>query len=176
MTLTPEVVRQAWMQAEFARSDGVVPLASLAPRDASSVRASDSAKVAVKNPSTLVYDIADKGFTRFRGTIGLENPKSDIGSTLNPSVRFFVFDAEPDMERLIPPSPDPPLPTPPRIRTVRDATEWIFNSALGRSPSQSERALALATLLEPSSPRVSADGVADLLWAITMKPEFQFIY
>ena len=172
----PEVVRPAWMQAEFSGSNGVVSLASLTPRDRSPVRASDATAVAVTNPSTLVYDIADRGFTRFRGTVGLENPKAEIGSTLNPSVRFFVFDAEPDMERLLPPIPAPPLPAPPRMRTVREATEWVFTYALGRQPSQSERALALATLLEPSSPRLSAEGLADLLWAITMKPEFQFIY
>jgi hypothetical protein len=164
------------MQAEFSGSNGVVSLASLTPRDRSPVRASAATAVAVTNPSTLVYDIADRGFTRFRGTVGLENPKADIGSTLNPSVRFFVFDAEPDMERLLPPIPAPPLPAPPRMRTVREATERVFTYALGRQPSQSERALALATLLEPSSPRLSAEGLADLLWAITMKPEFQFIY
>lgn len=172
----PEVVRPAWMQAEFTGPNGLVPLASLVARDRSAVRASDSTMVAVKNPSTLVYDIAGKGFTRFRGTVGLENPKSDIGSTLNPSVRFFVFDAEPDMERLVPPMPTTPLPGPPQIRTVLEATQWVFNYALGRDPSQPERALALATLLEPSSPRLSAEGLADLLWAVTMKPEFQFIY
>lgn len=172
----PEVVRPAWIRAELVGGTGATSLASLAPRDASPVRASDSTMVAVKNPSTLVYDIADKGFTRFRGTVGLENPKSDIGSTLNPSVRFFVFDTAPDMERLIPPQPEPPLPAPPEMRTPAEAVEWIFTSALGRKPSQSERALALATVLEPSSPRLSAEGLADLLWAITMKPEFQFIY
>ena len=172
----PEVVRPAWMQAEFTGPNGVVSLASLAARDTSAVRASDLTMVAVKNPSTLVYDIAGKGFTRFRGTVGLENPRSDIGSTLNPSVRFFVFDTAPDMERLMPPLPALPLPEPPRIRTVLEATEWVFNYALGRHPSQSERALALATLVGPASPKLSAEGLADLLWAVTMKPEFQFIY
>ena len=34
--------------------------------------------------------------------IGLENPQSEIGSTLNPQIRFFVFDAEPNMDRLDP--------------------------------------------------------------------------
>jgi len=172
----PEVVRPAWMQAEFSGPGGVTSLASLTPRNPSPVRASDPTMVAVKNPSTLVYDIGDKGFTRFHGTVGLENPKSEIGSTLNPSVRFFVFDTAPDMEQLIPPLPALPLPAPPPMRTAAEAIGWMFNYALGRPPSQSERALALSTVLEPSSPRLSAEGLADLLWAITMKPEFQFIY
>jgi hypothetical protein len=172
----PEVVRPAWMQAEFSGPNGATSLASLAPRNPAPVRATGPTMVAVKNPSTLVYDIADKGFTRFRGTVGLENSKSDIGSTLNPSVRFFVFDTAPDMERLMPPLPALPLPAPPPIQTPAEAIGWVFNYALGRPPSQSERALALSTVLGPFSPRLSADGLADLLWAITMKPEFQFIY
>jgi len=173
----PDVVRPAWLQAEFSGADGAITsLASLVPRDAAAVRASSPAAVAVKNPSTLVYDIAGKGFTRFRGTIGLENPKADIGSTLNPSVRFFVFDAAPDVERLISPQPGVPLPAPPQLHTVAEALRWVFGYALGRPPTQSEYGLALSTLLQPSSPRLSAEGLADLLWAITMKPEFQFIY
>ena len=34
----------------------------------------------------------------------------EIGSTLNPALRFFVFDAEPNMDRLLPPSPELPMP------------------------------------------------------------------
>ena len=72
---------------------GVTPLSSLTPRDAAGLRAgsgpiarrgANGDGVRVKNPSVLVYDIAGKGFTRFRGVVGLENPKSEIGSTLNP--------------------------------------------------------------------------------------------
>jgi hypothetical protein len=80
------------------------------------------------------------------------------------------------MERLMPPLPALPLPAPSSIRTASEAIEWIFNSALGRPPSQSERALAVSTVTEPSSRKLSAEGIADLLWAVTMKPEFQFIY
>jgi hypothetical protein len=130
----------------------------------------------VKNPSVLVYDVAGRGFTKFRGTVGLENAKSDIGSTLNPSVRFFVFDAAPDMERLLPPLPATPLPPPPVVRSATEAVERVFGCLLGRSPSPAELRLSAAALRDPASTRPSAQGLADLLWAVTMKPEFQFIY
>jgi len=37
--------------------------------------------VRVKNPSVLVYDVANRGFTTFRGVIGIENPQSAAGVT-----------------------------------------------------------------------------------------------
>jgi hypothetical protein len=133
--------------------------------------------VPVKNPSRLVYDIAGRGFTRLRGQVGLENATSDIGATLNPSVRFFVFDTEPNMERLLPPAPGGPLPAAPPPGSIRDAVDRIFVHALGRAPSAAERRLAEGALADPSRPgRPPAEGLADLLWAVFMKPEFQLIY
>jgi hypothetical protein len=44
-------------------------------------------------------------------------------------------------------------------------------------PSDAERTLASHAVSDPDRPgRLSPDGVADLLWAVLMKPEFQFIY
>ena len=141
------------------------------------VPSSDGTGVRVKNPSVLVYDISGRGFTSFRGVIGIENAQSDIGSTLNPQVRFFVFDAKPDMERLLPPAPGAPLPPPPPARTTSDVVDRVFRHALGRPPVDAERAVAEAALKDPAgSSKPSAAGLADLLWAILMKPEFQLIY
>jgi hypothetical protein len=182
----PEVVQPAWAQAEFSGPDGVTSLSALQPLDNSGLRggagpltvpAADGTGVRVKNPSVLVYDIGGRGFTHFRGVIGIENPQSEIGSTLNPQVRFFVFDAEPDMERLLPPAPGAPLPAPPALRTSADVIDRVFRHALGRAPSEAERRVAEEALRDPAgSPRPYAAGLADLLWAIVMKPEFQLIY
>ena len=130
----------------------------------------------VKNPSVLVYDIAGKGFTRLRGIVGLENARADIGSTLNPQVRFFVFDAAPDMERLIPPAAGTPLPPPAPVRSAADAIDRVFRHLLGRAPTAAERRLADEALRAPAGSGPSATGLADFIWAITMKPEFQFVY
>jgi hypothetical protein len=181
----PEVIQPAWAQTELIGPSGTVPLATLTPRDPSAVRNAagpltvpnaDGSGVRVKNPSVLVYDIAGKGFTRLRGVVGLENDRGQIGSTLNPQIRFFVFDAPPDMERLIPPAPGTPLPPPPPITSTAVAIDRVFWHLLGRAPSAEERRVADVSLRAAGGSRPSAAALADFIWAITMKPEFQFVY
>jgi hypothetical protein len=133
----------------------------------------------VKTPSRLVYDIAGKSFTSFRGLVGIEN--REITSDLNPHVRFFVFDREPNMERLTPVAPETPVPPGPPLKTAAQAVDRVFWYALGRAPKPAERIAAQNALRDParslSNPgRPSAEGLADLLWAVMMKPEFQLIY
>jgi len=182
----PEVLQPVWSGAEFVDSEGrATPLTVLTPAEASGLRNGNGPADApgaagglrVKNPSVVVFDIAGRGFTRLRGAIGIENAKSEIGSTLNPQLRFFVFSAEPNMERLVPPAPDAPLPRPPVVTDVSRLIDRIFRHALGRDPSEEERRVAAAAVADPARVgRPSPQGLADLLWAITMKPEFQFIY
>jgi len=176
----PERVLPVFVHAELAGPGGAVPLGSLTPIDASGLRAAASPasdRIALKNSSRLVYDISGRGFTRFRGTFDLDNDRADIGSTLNPSVRFFVFDAEPNMERLLPPAADPALPVPAPVTSVRAVVERIFWTALGRAPSPLERQAAEAAIADRGrAQRPEPDAVADLLWAVLMKPEFQLIF
>ena len=182
----PELVQPIWGEPQLVDASGAVTmLAGIKPVEASGFRAASGpanaaeagGSLRVTNPSVLVYDISGKGFTRLRGSIGLENAKSDIGSTLNPSIRFFVFDAEPSRDRLLPPAPDLPLPAPPVLTEPAQIAERLFRHALGRPPSADERRLAEAALRDPARPgRASAQGLADLLWALVMKPEFQFVY
>jgi hypothetical protein len=182
----PEVLEPAWAQAEFVGPSGSVPLESIAPVDRAGLRTgsgpvrvsgSSGTGLRVKNPSVLVYDIGGRGFRTLRGVIGLENPQADIGSTLNPQLRFFVFNAPPNIERLLPPAPGTPLPSPTELRTVDEAVDRVFRHALGRSPTGAERQAAESALRDPGgSGRPFAPGLTDLLWAITMKPEFQLIY
>ncbi len=135
----------------------------------------DGDGVRVKTPSRLVYDISGKGFTRFYGFVGVENKA--ITSDLGPHVRFMIFDREPDLERLTPITSETPLPAPPALTTSRDVVERVFRYALGRAPSGAERDAAQSALFSAAHPdQVSAEGLADLLWAVLMKPEFQLIY
>ena len=184
----PEALEPAWAQAEFVGTGGTTPLSSLTPVDGSAtalrtgsgairVPNSDGTGVRVVNPSLLVYDLAGRGFTKFRGVIGVENRPNDIGATLNPQLRFYVFDAPPNMERLLPPAPGAPLPVPEALETIPEAVDRVFRHALGRAPSAGERRLAEDALRDPArGDRPSPEGLADLLWAILMKPEFQLIY
>jgi hypothetical protein len=175
----PERVLPAFVKAEFAGPTGPVPLSSLTPIDGSGLRGAtaQSDRVPVKNSSRLVYDITGKGFTRFRGSLDLDNPRADIGSTLNPQLRLFIFDTEPNMNRLLPPASGMPLPGSDPVTSVGAVVDHVFWSALGRAPSASERQIAEAAIADPARPgKPSADAVADLVWAVLMKPEFQLIY
>jgi hypothetical protein len=176
----PERVLPVWTNLQLVAADGTtVPLSSLTPVDASGLRgtAALDTRLAVRNNSRLVYEVAGKGFTRLRGGVDVDNDRADIGSTLNPAVRFFIFDTEPNMDRLLPPSPDLPMPRAAPATTVRATVDHIFWSALGRAPSAAERKTAEAAIADPARPgKPSPDAVADLLWAVLMKPEFQLLY
>jgi hypothetical protein len=175
----PERVLPVFVKGELVGAEGPVPLSSLTPVDGSGLRSAvhTADRLPVKNSSRLVYDISGRGFTKFRGTFDLDNDRAEIGSTLNPSVRLFVFDARPNTERLLPPAADASLPAPAALPTAGALVDWIFWSALGRAPSRAERDTAEAAIADPARPgRPSADGVADLLWAMLMKPEFQLIF
>ena len=181
-----DLILPAWADAELVGPSGVTPLSSLTPIDGNGLRTgsgpvlvtgSNGRGVRVKNPSVLVYDLSSRGFTQFRGVMGIENRQSDIGSTLNPATRFYVFDAEPDLERLVPPVPGAPLPRPAPLTTITATIDRVFRHALGRAPTVAERQIAEAALRTPGrGDRPSPEGLADLLWAIMMKPEFQLIY
>ena len=184
----PESLEPVWAQAELVGPSGVMALETLKPTSAteSALRSgsgpiklagTNGTGVRVKNPSVVVYDISGRGFTQLRGVIGLENPPNEIGATLNPQLRFFVFDVAPNMERLIPPLPGAPLPAPAAAMTIGQTVDTLFWHALGRAPLPAERRLAEEAMRDPTrGGRPSAEGLADLLWAIFMKPEFQFIY
>ncbi len=174
-----------WIGAALSGPGGNVPLKSLAPLDRSGLREGAAAvaiagsseertALRVKLSSVLVYDIAGKGFTRFRGATGFEAVPLIQGESV--LARFFVFDREPDMDRLVPPHPETPLPSAPPLTTIGATVDRVYWHALGRAPSDAERSVAAAALSDPrGSDKPSADGLADLLWAVLMTPEFQFI-
>ena len=168
------------------RGHYATPLTSLTPLDESALRvasgpvvlddATFASGVRVKTPSRLVYDVSGRGFTRLRGVAGLENTSALAqGETI--LGRFLIFGTEPDMDRLVPPAPGTPLPPGPRLTTATQVVDRLYWYALGRGPSAEERTIALAALTDSTrARRMSAEGLADLLWAVMMKPEFQLIF
>jgi uncharacterized protein DUF1549/uncharacterized protein DUF1553/cytochrome c len=176
-----------WARGEFVGPDGAItPLTSLTPLDESALRvasgpivlddAAFASGVRVKTPSRLVYDVSGRGFTRLRGVAGLENTSALAqGETI--LGRFLIFGTEPDMDRLVPPAPGTPLPPGPRQMTATQVVDRLYWYALGRAPSAQERTIALEALTDSTrAGRMSAEGLADLLWAVLMKPEFQLIF
>ena len=76
-----------------------------------------------------------------------------------------------------PPAPGTPLPVPTPLTTASAVVDRIFWYALSRAPSLEERAIAEEAVQHSAhNGRLAAAGVADLLWAVLMKPEFQLIY
>ena len=179
----PERVLPVWSNVEFVTADGrVTPLAALAPTETTGIRTNPPAApdapagLRVAGTSRLVYDIGGRGFVTLRGQLALENPRLEIGSTLNPSLRFFVFDRAPNMARLIPTWHELPLPSPPVLQTASAVVDRLYRHALQRPPTVAERRVAEAAIADAARPRrVSPEAVADLLWAILMTPEFQLI-
>ena len=175
---SPEKVQAVWAPAELVDASGVTPLSSLKPMEGSGIRegAADSNGISadvvrVKTPSRLVYDLSGRKFTRFRGLVGVEN--KEITFDISPDIRFFIFTQEPNMDRLTPVRHEPPVRTPPVLRVSSEVVDRVFLHALGRAPSVEERQLAIDALEEEQPGNPSAEGLADLLWAVMTKPEFQ---
>jgi mono/diheme cytochrome c family protein len=177
---SPERVLPAWMDAVLIGANGETPLSSLQPKSGKFTKAPvtlderthvDALRITL--PSELIYDISGAGFTRLRATVGLDDAcrKDDI----SPGVRFFVFKDKPDPERLVRMNAGMPVPPLPRIFAKEQLVPVLFQYMLGRLPSAGERKLAAATLTEGGS-KIKTEGLADLLWAIAMQPEFQLIY
>ena len=173
----PQDVLPVWAQAEFVGADGVVtPLSALPPVDSAGLRSGSGpvtvngtpgVALRVKNPSTLVYDIGGKGFTRFRGVMWLENSTREIGATLDPQIRFYVFDVEPDFSRLVPPAPGAPLLPGPALKTPSEVVTRVFSYTLGRLPTAVETATGGRREFRDaaSADRVSVEG-----WPICCGP------
>ena len=131
----------------------------------SEFRTADGTGVRVRNPSVLVYDVAGRGFTRFHGVMGLENKTSEIGSTLNPQIRFFVFDTEPNMDSLVPPLPGAPLPPPPRCTRKRrrsTASSGTCSDVRRPTPSAELRTQRSASPSSGDRPSARGSGRSDL--------------
>jgi hypothetical protein len=173
---SPEKVEAIWSNAELVGPNGTVPLSSLKPADESGYRApATGSTLHVKAPSTLIYDLGSAKYTRLRATAGFEN--REFSADISPSVRFFVFNREPNFERLTPLGAEAPLPPFAPLKSSREVIDRVFWYALGRAPLPEERSQAEAALIDPKAPHTPcADGLADLLWAVLMKPEFQLIY
>ena len=174
-----------WIDARLTGPGGTVPLSSLAPVEQTGIRedaapltiggsAETRPALRVKLNSVLVYDIAGRGFTHFRGATGFE--AIPLGQGESVVARFYVFDRQPSMDRLVTPYPETPLAGVAPLRTIPETVDRVYWYALGRAPSDAERRIAEAVLRDPEHPgKPSADSLSELLWAVLMTPEFQLI-
>ncbi len=168
----PEQVVALWADVFLTGPNGKVPLRSLEPRLSSMSARINGREFAealpVSSSKELVYDIAGKGFTRIEGFVGVDEKSNR--TDIMPAVRFFIFDREPDHDRLIPVAPASPIAlSQPPLEPGR-LVDWLFEFAFARPPSPGELSIATTAVAnrEPAA-------LADLLWSIAMQPEFQLI-
>ena len=197
----PSRVRVAWAAAELVGPGGVTPLRQLpgegtfeegpvrfVERKIRRVAAADgtTASVADKTPypysealitglpGELVFPLEEKGFTRFRAVVGVD--EGSLESDIHPTVRFFVFDREPDRDRLLREEGDPPVARAPHRFSAEGLVTYLYRYCLARDPTASERELALSLLGTPGpAEELDTEGVEDLLWSVFLSPEFQTV-
>jgi hypothetical protein len=165
-------VRAGWMDAEFMGPRGSVRLRDLplpagveiAPIQVKGKPAREALVAPV--PVQMVYDIAGKGYTKFRASVGLD--ESGLRPEITAKVRFLVFTDEPNPEDLVRTMGEPPVPRP-EAGQGDALIRRLFRSAVARDPSAPELAEARRLLHDGS------EGLEDLLWILFLSPEFQFL-
>jgi hypothetical protein len=89
------------------------------------------------------------------------------------AVRFFIFGAEPDGERLVRVSGAPPVPAPPRFGSVDEAGRQLYLQLLARKPNPAEARIVRNYF---AGGKLSPAALEDFLWSLLLHPEFQYLY
>ena len=171
----PSRVFAGWANAELVSPAGVTRLADIETKSKFTKGSLEIGKQVYDGvilgalPSEIVYDIAGKGFTRFRATVGVDE-KSQLNE-ISPRVRFFVFTEQPDRQQLVRVAPGAPVAAGAVERDPSVLVNYLYRYALGRAPSAEERRVALEFI----TPRLTSEGLEDLLWSVFLSPEFQYI-
>ena len=171
-----------WLDVELIGPNGTAKLKDLTTlshfgEDSFRVDEADLGKgIVVPLNGQLFYPIQSLGFTRMRGRVALDDRSRpfDIGGI----VRFFVFDAKPDPERLVKIIGDPPVPFPEPVKTVDEAIHRFYLQLLGREPSTKEVRVARDFFIKPAQaqPQLAPPDLQDFLWSLYMHPDFQYLY
>ena len=160
-----EKVKAGWASAEFEGPQGVVPMPPTGKLKPKGADAKDA--VLCNVPSDLIYDLKGKGYTRFRASFSVE--ESTITSEISPAIRAFVFSETPNRRQLVKVEGGKPVPEPPKLASPDQMISRLYQHALGRDPNAEELAIARGLLKSGTA------GLEDLMWAIFLSPEFQFI-
>jgi hypothetical protein len=171
-----------WSDVELSGPEGSKKLAELTTLSKLDQQVITSDKVSVGTSVTvplntkLVFPIEGLGFTRIRGRVAIDDRSSpsDIGG----AVRFFVFSAEPDPERLMKVDGHAPVPMAPPVKDVNEAIQRLYLNLLGRAPSSDELQIATQFFTPDKStePRLEPAAMEDFLWSMLLHPDFQYVY
>ncbi|MGA8599357.1 MAG: DUF1549 domain-containing protein [Bryobacteraceae bacterium] len=132
--------------------------------------------VTVPLNTKLVYPIEGLGFTQMRGRVAIDDRSrpSDIGG----SVRFFVFTAEPDPERLVKIDGKPPVPPASPFKSVDEAVNRLFLTLFSRRPTDDELRISRGFFQKDPAvqPKLEPAALEDFLWSMLLHPDFQYVY
>jgi hypothetical protein len=165
-----------WVRVEFFGPQGVKDLADLVPAEFARQPLTANKEPlgeAVSMPlgSRVVIPIARLGFVRMRGRVALDDRST--ADDIEGSVRFFVFGAEPDRERLVRVSGTPPVPAPPPFAGVNEAGQRLYLQLFARKPNSQEARIVKKYL---AGGKLAPAALEDLLWSLLLHPELQYLY
>jgi hypothetical protein len=163
-----------WVNPEFGSPAGNTPLQ--VPKAPLQFKGQAPANAFLARvPSEQSFDIAGKGYTRFRATVGVD--QRCLINEIGPRIRFFVFAQKPDHEQLVRVTPERPVVAHEERYTPDRLIARLYLHALSREPESAERRLALDVLKATGGDkRISSESLEDLLWAVFQSPEFEFIH
>jgi hypothetical protein len=170
-----------WSGVEFVGPKGVTTLADVptiskfTEEPITAEKESLGKSVSVPLNARLLFPIDGLGFIRMRGRVAIDDRSrpSDIGG----AVRFFIFTAEPDMERLVRVDGRPPVVAEPPLQSVDQAIDRIYLSLCARRPSAEERRVAQQFFATgDAEPQLEPAGLQDFLWSMLLHPDFQYLY
>ncbi len=152
----PSKALGGFMDAELVGSDGAVRQIAEAG--------------ALALPADLKLDLRGKGYSRFRAKVAID--PAATSSDINATVRFFVFGEKPDLTRLLTVTGLRPVePVSLVALSQKQLLERVYRFALARDASPKEARVAREILGTQTTP----ESLQDLLWAVVMSPEFQYI-
>jgi Protein of unknown function (DUF1549)/Protein of unknown function (DUF1553)/Planctomycete cytochrome C len=171
-----------WADVELTGPGGTKKLAeltTLSKSDQQAITADNQAlgkSVTVPLNSRLVYPIEGLGFTRMRGQVAVDDRSrpSDVGG----AVRFFVFTAEPDPERLVKIDGQPPVPAASPFENVDEAVNRLYLTLFSRTPTDDELRVAREFFRRDNAaqPKLEPAALEDFLWSMLLHPDFQYVY
>ena len=130
----PSLIVAGWADAELTGPSGTAKLAACATGskfERRKMQINDETftdALVSPVPSRLVCDIPDRGYTRFRATVGVD--KNSVRDDIGPRVRFFVFSQEPDPDQMVRVKPETPFPAPAFPHNTDGMITLLYRSAL----------------------------------------------
>jgi hypothetical protein len=113
----------------------------------------------------------DGKWVRIRGRVALDDRSTP--DDIEGSVRFFIFAAEPDKERLVRVSGEAPEAIPARLASVNEAAERFYLQLFARRPNAEESRIVKSYF---AGGKLSPAALEDLLWSLLLHPDFQYLY